>query len=157
MRRVLLCLLLVVATGAAQTKQLVMTDVVVKDGDTFSGTACELSITVRMAGIDAPEKAQAWGPQARAYTDSLLRGRTVVVHYSKKDGYGRLVGWVYVDSVEVNSLLVGHGLAWVYTQYPIPSDRKPALLALEALAREQRRGLWVDGKAVEPWIFRSKK
>lgn len=65
-----------------------------------------------------------------------------------RDGYGRLVGKVYADNLDVNLEQVRRGLAWHYVQYA--NEQTPAEQAsysvTEFAARSGRRGLWADPK-----------
>ncbi len=49
---------------------------------------------VRLAGIDAPERGQAFGKTSTTHLASLVAGRLVTVEFHKRDKYGRLVGSV---------------------------------------------------------------
>ena len=69
------------------------------------------------------------------------------------DPYGRVVGRVYVDGVDVYQELVARGCAWVYRKYPDDAE----LLALEAQAQEIRLGLWADPNPIPPWEWRRGK
>jgi len=69
---------------------------------------------------------------------------------AKVDRYGRIVGRVYVDGLDVNRELVARGMAWVYRKY----SNDPELLRLEAEAREKGLGLWADPNPVPPWEWR---
>jgi endonuclease YncB( thermonuclease family) len=66
------------------------------------------------------------------------------------DRYGRTVGTVWVQDLNANAELVRQGYAWVYRKY----SNDPALLNLEAEARDARRGLWADSIPVPPWEWR---
>ena len=63
------------------------------------------------------------------------------------DRYGRIVGRVYVDGLDVNRELVAQGFAWVYRKY----SKDAELLELEAEARENGLGLWADPNPIPPW------
>jgi endonuclease YncB( thermonuclease family) len=106
---------------------------------------------VRLIGIDAPEKAQAFGSRAKEALSELVFGKTVRVTWKAKDVYGRTLGDVYAGEAWVNRLMVERGMAWAYK----PSTTK-LLRAAEAGAREARRGLWADKAPVAPWEFRVK-
>lgn len=69
-----------------------------------------------------------------------------------RDRYGRIVGRVYANGVDVNAELVRQGAARVYRQYA----HDPDLFALEAAARRQQRGLWAlpEARQVPPWEWR---
>ena len=68
------------------------------------------------------------------------------------DRYGRTVGRVYVDSLDINAALVKRGAAWVYRQY----SRDPGLLVLEQQAKAAKRGLWAlpPAQQIPPWDWR---
>ena len=66
------------------------------------------------------------------------------------DRYGRIVGRVYVEGVDVNRELVAQGMAWVDRKYSNDAE----LLELEAEAIRKKRGLWVDPNPIPPWEWR---
>jgi endonuclease YncB( thermonuclease family) len=66
------------------------------------------------------------------------------------DRYGRIVGRVYVDEIDVNRELVAEGFAWVYRKYSNDAE----LLELETQAREKRLELWADPNPIPPWEWR---
>ena len=51
---------------------------------------------IRLAGIDAPEKRQAFGDRAKEMMSDLVFKRPVLVEWGKLDRYGRTVGKVLV-------------------------------------------------------------
>jgi len=122
----------------------------VSDGDTFYMMIDGQSTRVRLAQIDAPEKAQPFGRRAEQALRDLVGKRQVTATWRQLDRYQRPIAQVRVDGLDVNAELVRLGLAWVYTQYA--TDR--SLVALEQDARRERRGLWADAHPVEPWEWR---
>lgn len=124
----------------------------VTDGDTLvvQGTP---EIRVRLAQIDAPERKQTFGMEAKAALMDLTQGRHITVEYEKTDRYGRVIGQVYVDGVDVNLTMVTQGMAWVYRDYP----HTDAYIRAETTAREHGVGLWADAHATPPWVFRRSK
>ena len=66
------------------------------------------------------------------------------------DRYGRIVGRVYVNELNINRELVVHGFAWVYRKYSDDAE----LLALEAKAKKKGLGLWADPDPIPPWEWR---
>lgn len=124
----------------------------VLDGDSIlvldrSGT----QHTVRLFGVDAPEKGQPFADRARSHLRGLLSGKTVGVVVQDKDQYGRLVGSVYSGERQVNVNLVRNGYAWWYRRYA-PHDRQ--LQQAEEEARENAVGLWALPDPVAPWEWR---
>lgn len=75
----------------------------VKDGDTVTLLDSDKrSHEVRLAGIDAPEKGQAFGQRSKQSLSDLAYMQKATVHFDKKDRYGREVGKVLVNERDVN-------------------------------------------------------
>ena len=72
---------------------------------------------MRIAEIDIPEKRQPFGMQAKRALAALAFGKRARVIAVAVDRYGRTVGKVYVDGVDINATLVREGYAWVYRKY----------------------------------------
>lgn len=126
----------------------------VSDGDTISVMHRGRAQRVRLHGIDAPEKRQAFGNSAKKFASDLIFGRVVTVQVVDVDRYGRIVGEVILpDGRSLNRELVKAGLAWWYRKY----SKNKSLGELEEDARSARRGLWIDPNPIPPWEFRKKK
>jgi micrococcal nuclease len=153
MRYLTLALALACAFPAlAEITRFVGEVVGLRDGDTLSIMQHGKAVTVRLHGIDTPEKGQAFGTRARQCTGALVFRQTVTVVVQDTDRYGRLVGEVLLpDGRSLNQELVRAGCAWWYQQYA-PGD--PTLARLEAEARAAKRGLWSDPHALAPWEWR---
>ena len=142
-------LLFLVLAGPTLAEQLKV--VSISDGDTFTGLDSQnRQVKVRLHGIDAPEKAQAFGNVSRKALGDLIEGKTVEVQQVDKDRYGRVVANVHVGGVHVNRELVAKGLAWRYVQY----DKKGEFTQVEQAAKTARKGLWGDASPVPPWEWR---
>ncbi len=133
----------------------------VADGDTVKVLDdANATHTIRLLGIDAPEKAQAFGTRAKLSLSELAYGQTVTVKWRKRDRYGRIVGTLHNRrGDDLNLLQVQRGMAWHYADYQReqkPADRK-AYAEAEAEARQRRTGLWADPHAEAPWQYRKKK
>jgi endonuclease YncB( thermonuclease family) len=127
----------------------------ISDGDTISVLREGKAVKVRLYGVDAPEKAQAFGTKARQFTGDLAFQQTVTVVIHATDRYGRLVGGVLLpNGRSLNQELVRVGLAWWYRSYA-PKDT--TLAQLEAEARAAQRGLWADAHPIPPWAWRKEK
>jgi endonuclease YncB( thermonuclease family) len=126
----------------------------VSDGDTIKVMLNGKAQTIRLYGIDCPEKSQAYGQRAKQYTSGFVFGKAVKVYSKGTDRYGRVLAWVFVDGRCVNADLVSNGLAWWYRQY---SPKETKLAQLEAQARAKRLGLWADAAPVAPWDYRRPK
>lgn len=129
----------------------------VADGDTVTVLdSRNEQYKIRLMGIDAPEKKQAFGNRSKQALSALVFNREVSVEYRKKDRYGRLVGKIVVNGVDANLEQVRAGMAWHYKQYQREqsADDRIAYAAVEEQARTARRGLWRDNDPMPPWEYR---
>jgi len=127
----------------------------ISDGDTL--TVLDASNTqhkVRLAGIDAPEKAQAFGQRGKQKLSELCYGKTATINVISTDRYGRSVGDVDCSGINANEAMVQSGFAWVYRKYDKGYEH---LYSLEEEARDARRGLWADSNPIAPWEWRRTK
>lgn len=123
----------------------------VSDGDTIQVMHDGHAEKIRLAGIDCPEKKQAFGQAAKRFTLDLAAQKVVTVKIETTDRYGRTVGEVILPGGKsLNRELVRAGYAWWYQKYS--SDT--TLGMLESEARAARRGLWADLNPVSPWAWR---
>ena len=125
----------------------------VADGDTLTVLAGgHRQMRVRLAGIDAPERRQPYGTRAGQVLSALAFGKSAKVEVEDTDRYGRPVGRVRVGGQDANAEMVRRGAAWVYVRY----NRDPALVPLEAEARDAKRGLWAlpERDRIPPWVWR---
>ncbi len=73
----------------------------ITDGDTlYVLDANYQQHKIRLAGIDAPERKQAYGLAFGKHLASIVAGQQVTVEYQKQDRYGRTVGKVLLDGIE---------------------------------------------------------
>lgn len=132
----------------------------VTDGDTLVVLDRDkVQHKVRLAGIDAPERRQAFGARAQQALASAVFQRAVVLVWKKKDRSGRLVAKVILADRDVGLELVAAGLAWHYTAYEreqTESDRR-RYAAAELEARRVNAGLWSDPQPIPPWEFRASR
>lgn len=112
-RPVLALLWLALAIAPAWADQVVGRVFAIADGDTLTVlTADRIQHRVRPAGIDAPEKRQAFGQVAKEHLSGLVYGKTVTVDCSKRDRYGRIIGKVLVNGTDGGLRQVSTGMAW---------------------------------------------
>jgi micrococcal nuclease len=121
----------------------------VVDGDTVEVQLDGEEEDVRYIGVDTPETVkpetpvQCFGPQASDFNHRLVEHQRVrlVFGAERRDVYGRLLAYVYLDGRFVNAELIRLGLARTLT-IP-PNDRFAARLKrLEIAAARAGRGLW---------------
>jgi endonuclease YncB( thermonuclease family) len=123
----------------------------VADGDTIEVMHLGRAQKIRLAGIDCPERKQAFGTRAKQFTADMVFGKVVTVKIQTIDQYGRTVGEVILpDGKSLNRELVKAGFAWWYRQY----SNDETLGELEEEARSARVGLWADSNPVPPWEYR---
>lgn len=149
----LACLLLWLPTqaGAATLSGKV---VKVVDGDTIDILKNRSTVRIRLNGIDAPERGQAFGNRAKQFVLDVAAQQTVTVEIKDVDRYGRSIGDVFLpDGRNLNREIVAAGYAWWYRKY----SKDQSLGRLEEEARRGRRGLWQDKTPVPPWEWRKVK
>ena len=125
----------------------------VSDGDTFYMQIDGKAVRMRLAQIDAPEKAQPFGRRAEQSLRELIGKREVRATWREADRYGRPIVQVEAGGVDVNAEQVKRGFAWVYRQY----SNDARLIALEVEARRAGLGLWSESEPIEPWEWRRAK
>ena len=104
---------------------------------------------MRLIGIDTPESVKPGTPvecfarEASAYLERLVEGKRVrlVRDAEERDRYGRLLAYVYRDSLFVNAGMVRRGYATVAT-FPPNVRHVDEFLRLQREARRNARGLW---------------
>ncbi|MBY0507257.1 MAG: thermonuclease family protein [Bryobacteraceae bacterium] len=121
------------------------------DGDTVGVMHDGRAERIRLHGIDAPEKRQAYGRRAQDFLGEMIFKQTVRVVVRSQDRYGRTVADLYLGRKHVNHEMVRAGMAWWFRRY---APRDQVLRELEEEAREAGRGLWADPDATAPWNFR---
>jgi endonuclease YncB( thermonuclease family) len=108
---------------------------------------------IRLAGIDAPERVQAFGTKACEALFTKMFRKTVKIDIVMIDRDRREVGYVYLGDRSINEDMVREGFAWRYVQH----DTHRVFEAAEKDAREHKRGLWADPHPIPPWEFRKAK
>ena len=125
----------------------------VVDGDTVHVFYQDEVYKIRLIEIDAPERDQPYGNNSTEYLKSLLKDGRVDVDISGTDRYGRKLGRLYWQGIDINRELVSAGYAWVYDQY-VTDD---TFYENQSKARNLKKGLWQDKSPLEPWNWRKLK
>lgn len=123
------------------------------DGDGLRVTLQSGPITVRLFGIDAPERGQTGGKAARDALARRVDGRQVWLDVTGQDRYDRLTAVVYLGDEDINGWLIDNGHAWAYRRFL----KDPDYCRREHAARRAGRGLWSpDAKDLyAPWEWRN--
>jgi micrococcal nuclease len=119
------------------------------DGDTIEVELDGETEDVRYIGIDTPESAipgetpECFGKAASRANERMVGGETVrlVFDEERRDHYGRLLAYVYVDDLFVNGRLVARGFATTLEIEP-NTLRAEDLERLEVRAGREGEGLW---------------
>ena len=124
----------------------------ITDGDTITVLdGLSVQHKIRLFGIDAPEKKQAYGNAAKQHLSNMIVAKFVKIEYGSKDRYKRILGTVFLGNEDINAKMVKDGFAWAFVRYSKRYKKE------EYEARTHRRGLWSDTNVIAPWDFRKKK
>ena len=154
----LLFLSLLASSAGAETG--VVDEVV--DGDTLVVRVAGEAATVRLIGIDAPERShpslgkEFLADDSAAFLSSLCLGKGVRMEADAEetDKYDRRLRYVFLpepDGRFLNIEMLRAGMARAYTRFPF--SRRDEFAAAEGLARGKGAGLWKDGGMAEArWL-----
>ena len=121
------------------------------DGDTVSAESEGIRIKIRLSEIDAPEMGQPFGTNSKKCLSELIRENSGLKFKSDgQDGYGRSLGWLMADQINLNYEMVKRGCAWVYDRYVVDKT----IYSFQNGARLKKLGLWRSQNPVKPWIWR---
>ena len=153
MKRLFLILLFSLLPVLCSAQRFSVKVVGVSDGDTFTCVNDDnLQLKIRINGIDAPEKKQAFGNKSKELLSSLIFGKRINIDVQSKDSYGRYIAYVYSpEGKDVALLMLHEGMAWHITKY----DNNKMYSDAENVARKAKRGLWSESSPIAPWDFRA--
>ena len=158
--RLAVAVFLLISAYGASARTLTGRIVSIADGDTVTLLDANLQQhKIRLSGIDAPERRQAFGNVSRQHLAGLVFNKQVSADCPKTDRYRRLICRIEVDGIDANLAQVAAGMAWHYKTYQRdqrPEDRARYAMAEEG-AQQEKRGLWVDRSPLAPWEFRKAK
>ncbi len=128
----------IVATNSALVVRVI-------DGDTIELNTGQ---KLRYIGIDTPELSFRTVPdclaqEAHFKNKELVEGKTIIMEkdVSETDRYGRILRYVWIDSLFVNKYLVEEGYA-LASSYPPDIKYQDQLQRAEEEARAKNKGLW---------------
>ncbi len=146
--------ILTVFSTSSESQTITGKVISVADGDTITILDKKYRQTkIRLYGIGTPEKGQPYGKAAKKFTSKLTYKEQAKVRQYDKDRYGRTVGVVFVDGINVNEEIIRAGYAWQYQKYCKASFCKD-WLQLEKKARNSKIGLWKGVDPIPPWKWR---
>ncbi|MCY2973867.1 MAG: thermonuclease family protein [Planctomycetota bacterium] len=152
-RKIFAPILLLLVTATLQAEELRGKVVGISDGDTITVLdAQNVQHKIRLQGVDAPETSQAFGARCKQHLGEKIFGKQVVVTWTEKDRYDRILGEVTLGNRNIALEMVRDGAAWHYKQF----SKSTELAEAEVEARKAKKGLWVDKEPVPPWEFRKK-
>jgi micrococcal nuclease len=119
------------------------------DGDTAAFMIDNKQETVRFLAIDTPEstnKKELWGDEASSYTcNSLKNASSIRIELDPNsdiyDRYNRLLGWVFVDDILLQKMIVENGygkVAYLYGDYKYTD----ILISSEQSAKASKLRIW---------------
>jgi micrococcal nuclease len=112
----------------------------VTDGDTIVLKDGEV---VRYIGIDTPEQDHPFCREATQANREMLEAGKIRLEYDRdrRDRYGRILAYVWVDTLMLNAELIRRGLASVYLFSPNLTYRQ-RFVELQREARLKKAGIW---------------
>jgi micrococcal nuclease len=140
------------SAGPSTATDLAGTVVAVVDGDSIHVRVEGRIEKIRYIGVNTPEVRhptkgeEPGGREAAAVNRRLVEGKQVRLELDvqRRDQYGRLLAYVWVDALMVNAELVRQGYAQVMT-VPPNVRYQTLFVALQREARAARRGLLLGG------------
>ena len=122
------------------------------DGDTFVFLTKTGSFTVRMLGIDAPERDQPFSKESSEFLSKYLN-KQATTKVNGTDKEDRSVGTLFVNGRDINLLSIKGGYSWHYKRYSADKDYAEA----EEYAQKNRLKIWSLPNPIPPWTWRLRK
>src|SRR5258705_2191177 len=127
----------------------------VGDGDNITVSNQKRPVRVKLLGVAAPEKTQAFDEVATQHLRDLILNKFVTVEYSGLGQHEVLIGKVLFHDLDIGAQMIRDGVAW------FDPNKRGTLSAAECelcrqfeeANRNEKRGLWRAGDAVAPWEF----
>ncbi|UOQ43708.1 thermonuclease family protein [Halobacillus salinarum] len=152
-------------TQTNEEEKVTATVTKVVDGDTIDISLNGKEETVRMLLVDTPETVhpnkpvQKFGPEASAFAKETLSGKDIQLEYDgpKRDKYGRLLGYVWVDGHMFNQMLLEKGLARYAYVYDPPYTHAKEYIKAQNRAKKEKKGIWSVQGYVQDSGFQDKE
>jgi endonuclease YncB( thermonuclease family) len=124
------------APSCAERYRGTVTQVV--DGDTLVVRSLEQHISVQLEGIDAPDTGEPYAKRSAQSLAQLCVQRSAEILGTGSDEYGRVLGTVECNGINVNEMQLQRGFA----RLDATANTPPSWQALQDEARRAHRGLW---------------
>ncbi|MBS3087262.1 thermonuclease family protein [Candidatus Pacearchaeota archaeon] len=107
------------------------------DGDTLQTSANQ---TIRLLGINTPEKNEPFYQEAKTHLNNLVQNQTIQIESEQQDKYGRTLAYIFLNNQNVNAQILKQGLATLY--YYDHDSHYEELKKAEEFARLNQLGIW---------------
>ncbi|MDD7985648.1 thermonuclease family protein [Lentisphaera marina] len=121
-------------------------DTVFVKGGKYDGKA------LRLKGIDAPERTQAFSKKSRSALLAKVSKEKFKVIVHESDKYERFLVTLYIGDRNINKEMVQEGWAWAYRYKGVTELYEDEMKK----AQQLKLGLWKDSNPMAPWDFRKK-
>lgn len=114
----------------------------------FDGDTVELAggDRLRLLGIDTPEQGEPFCDSATNLITRVASQQRGRVEYAnrRRDKYGRLLGYLYVDTLFINRVVIdsGYGYVYLFSDNELHSEPVRELMEAQRSAMARRVGLW---------------
>ena len=71
---------------------------------------------IRLSRIDTPEMHQDGGKEAKEFLANIIQNKKVNLEVKKQDSFGRWIGEVYSDGLNMSDVLLKNGMAKLYVK-----------------------------------------
>ncbi|SDY13217.1 thermonuclease family protein [Thermoactinomyces sp. DSM 45892] len=148
------------------SKKILINSVSVIDGDTIQARIKGNKETIRLLLIDTPETnhpnlaKQPLAEEAKQFTyHQIKKAQKIELEYdqSKRDKYGRLLAYIYVDGRCLQEALLRNGLARVAYVYKPNVRYEDKFRSIQKEAQKKKAGVWQWDRYVQPNGFDTKK
>ena len=127
------------------------------DGDTVELLGGD---RLRLLALDTPEKNEPLHDEAAALLSRLVLNKAARVEFAgrRRDRYGRLLGYLYLDTLLINKVMIdsGMGCLYLFDDTDVRSQEVVNMLAAQQSALERKVGLWGVPHTPESYYIASK-
>ena len=113
------------------------------DGDTVELLGGD---RLRLLAIDTPERGEPLHDEATALLGRLVLGQETRVEFAgrRRDSYGRLLGYLWVDTLLINKVMIDSGMACLYlfADTDLDAPEVVRMLTAQQSALHRSAGLW---------------